>query len=130
LYGVVMKQRATLHLLLCGLAAACGDRTASQCPASYAALSGGGTQACSPSLGGTDCWYPEGVCQCSDGLGGPAEPMGWYCVRAVPGCPYPTPKSGSSCTTPGQVCASSCEGPTVMCDDGGTWRALAAGCPA
>ena len=103
--------------------------TSSQCPASYAALNDGGLQACAQSLQVTDCWYPQGVCQCSGGLGGPAQPLGWYCMPAAPGCPYPTPAPGSRCTTPGQVCEGSCSGPGVECDDGGTWQVNMSACP-
>jgi hypothetical protein len=103
--------------------------TSSQCPASYAALGDGGLQTCASSLQVTDCWYPQGVCQCSGGLGGPAQPLGWYCVPTVPGCPYPTPAPGSRCTTQGQICGGGCAGPSVECSDAGTWQASASICP-
>jgi hypothetical protein len=105
-----------------------GDCTPSQCPASYVALTDAGLQACAQSLQVTDCWYPQGVCQCSAGLGGPAQPLGWYCVPTAPGCPYPTPAPGSRCTTPGQICGGSCGGAGVECD-GGTWQANVSPCP-
>jgi len=100
----------------------------SVCPPSYAALTDGGLQACASSLQVTDCWYPQGLCQCSAGLGGPAQPLGWYCVPVAPGCPYPTPAPGSRCTTPGQICGGSCGGAGVACD-GGTWQANVSPCP-
>jgi hypothetical protein len=103
--------------------------TSSQCPASYTPLNDGGPEACAQSLQVTDCWYPQGVCQCSAGLGGPAQPLGWYCISAAPGCPYPTPAPGSRCTTPGQICGGSCSGPGVECDDGGTWQVNMSTCP-
>lgn len=102
--------------------------TPSACPASYQGLTDGGLQSCSQSLQVTDCWYPQGICQCSAGLGGPAEPLGWYCVPVAPGCPYPTPAPGSSCTTPAQICGGSCGGAGVECE-GGTWQANVAPCP-
>lgn len=104
------------------------DCTPSVCPPSYLALTDGGLQACSPSLQVTDCWYPQGLCQCSAGLGGPAQPLGWYCVPIAPGCPYPTPAAGSPCANPGQVCGGSCGGAGVACD-GGAWQANVAPCP-
>ena len=104
--------------------------SSSQCPASYASLADASALvACSPALQVTDCWYPQGVCQCSDGLGGPAAPLGWYCVPVAPGCPYPTPAVGSPCTTPGQVCGASCADRGVECD-GGTWQVNESTCPA
>jgi hypothetical protein len=99
------------------------------CPASYSALADAGSlQACSQSLQVTDCWYPQGVCQCSGGLGGPAQPLGWYCLPTAPGCPYPTPPVGSPCTTSGQVCGFSCSTAGVVCKDG-TWQANTSTCP-
>jgi hypothetical protein len=101
----------------------------SSCPASYASLADAGSlQACSQSLQVTDCWYPQGVCQCSGGLGGPAQPLGWYCLPTAPGCPYPTPPVGSPCTTSGQVCGFSCSTAGVVCKDG-TWQANTSTCP-
>jgi hypothetical protein len=103
--------------------------TPSACPASYASLTeDGGLQACAQSLQVTDCWYPQGLCQCSAGLGGPAQPLGWYCVPVAPGCPYPTPAPGSACTTRGQICGGSCGGSGVECD-GGAWQANVSPCP-
>jgi hypothetical protein len=106
--------------------------SSSLCPASYPTRADGGLQTCDPSAQakGTNCWYPEGVCQCSDGLGGPAMPLGWYCVPTVRGCPYPTPAPGGTCTEPGQICGGSCGGISngVECD-GGTWQANENECP-
>jgi hypothetical protein len=102
--------------------------TPTVCPPSYAALTDGGLQACASSLQVTDCWYPQGLCQCSAGLGGPAAPLGWYCVPVAPGCPYPTPAAGSPCTNQGQICGGSCGGAGVSCD-GGTWQANVSPCP-
>jgi hypothetical protein len=102
--------------------------TPSVCPPSYLALTDGGLQSCASSLQVTDCWYPQGLCQCSAGLGGPAPPLGCYCVPIAPGCPYPTPAAGAPCTTPGQVCGGSCGGLGVACD-GGTWQANVDPCP-
>jgi hypothetical protein len=64
------------------------------------------------------------VCRCSNGFGGPAEPLGWYCLPTVPGCPYPTPAIGTECSQPGLVCGLSCDDGTVgvECGDGGTWQ--------
>ena len=102
--------------------------TPSVCPPSYLALTDGGLQACASSLQVTDCWYPQGLCQCSGGLGGPAQPLGWYCVPVAPGCPYPTPAAGSPCANPGLVCGGSCGGTGVVCD-GGSWATNVAPCP-
>ena len=100
----------------------------SVCPTSYPALADGGLPACAQSLQVTNCWYPQGECQCSAGLGGPAMPLGWYCVPTAPGCPYPTPAPGTQCTQPGQICGGYCGGNGVECE-GGTWQAKVQGCP-
>jgi hypothetical protein len=52
------------------------------------------------------CEYPEGVCQCSAGFGGPIELDGglsWFCNPGK-GCPMPRPRLGSSCATGDQNC--------------------------
>jgi len=88
------------------------------------------TGACAPSLEETSCWYPQGVCRCGV-LGGPpdAGKLGWYCAGTLPGCPYPTPATGTECTQPGLSCGYSCDDSIegVECDDG-TWQ-FRYGCP-
>jgi hypothetical protein len=100
----------------------------SQCPPFPVGDASPGVPPCPTSLQGTDCWYPQGVCQCSNGIGGPAMPLGWYCMPVTPGCPYPTPAPGGACTQPGQRCGGYCGGMGVACD-GGVWQANDSPCP-
>jgi hypothetical protein len=74
------------------------------CPATYAALMDEDGGSCSDN--GLRCEYPEGVCSCSTGFGGPIMPDGgtsWFC-NPGPSCPMPRPRLGSSCSGSSQNC--------------------------
>jgi hypothetical protein len=96
------------------------------CPASYAALKGMEGESC-PS-NGLRCEYPEAVCVCSRGFGGPVEldaSLGWYCNPGA-GCPLPRPRLGSTCSTNLQCTYFTCDfGESCT---GGYWQAEFEGC--
>ena len=74
------------------------------CPASYSAVPTG--TACHNNI---TCTYPEAVCACDYGFGGPPPDFdggiagSWGCVPE-PGCPMPRPRLGSACSIEGTFC--------------------------
>jgi hypothetical protein len=77
---------------------------APSCPATFADAMDTDGGSCSND--GLRCEYPEGVCSCSGGFGGPIERDGgtsWYCSPPS-GCPMPRPRLGSSCSGSMQNC--------------------------
>jgi hypothetical protein len=97
-----------------------------QCPATYAdTMDDGG--ACSDD--NLHCAYPEGVCVCSMGFGGPIEIDGgstWSCNPGA-GCPVPRPRLGAACTASNQSCQYlSCQF-AETCQDG-YWQGEFEGC--
>ena len=96
------------------------------CPASYAGATGSDS---SCSAAGTRCEYPQGVCICSTGFGGPIEidaSTRWYC-DPPPGCPMPRPRLGSSCSGTSTTCEYSPCDFAEQCS-GGFWQGLFEGC--
>lgn len=113
----------------------CGVKNDVKCPMTYASVPQG--TSCSDKYP-LDCNYPEGMCSCTPGGGGPA-PMDasaaarWYCdVPADPKCPKPRPKLGSACSVPEQLCDyGACifpDGTAMMCT-GGYWQPTDVPCP-
>jgi len=96
----------------------------SSCPATYGDIDGGGS--CTDN--GLRCEYPQGVCTCSAGFGGPVILDGgtsWYC-NPGPGCPMPRPRLGSSCTGNQQCTYQTCQfGESCT---GGYWQGEFEGC--
>jgi hypothetical protein len=92
------------------------------CPATYADIQADGGGACS--VDGLRCEYPDAVCTCSSGFGGPIEVDGgtsWYC-NPGPTCPMPRPRLGAACSGSGQNCTYvTCEF-AESCQDG-FWHA-------
>lgn len=97
------------------------------CPATLSAVTQGAT--CSPN--GTTCSYPDGLCQCTEPLGGPVQIDGgstpyWSCIPE-PGCPYPRPLLGTTCVASSQTCTYEDCSFAEFCRNG-TWQGEEEGC--
>jgi len=82
------------------------EPNAPACPATYADLQKDVAAGGSCSDANLRCEYPEGVCSCSQGFGGPISIDGgthWFC-NPGPGCPMPRPRLGEACTGSSQSC--------------------------
>jgi hypothetical protein len=96
------------------------------CPATYEDIQEDEGGSCSNA--GLRCEYPEGVCTCSMGFGGPVlldAGTSWFCNPGA-GCPMPRPRLGSSCSTNQQCTYLTCEfGESCT---GGYWQGELEGC--
>jgi hypothetical protein len=103
-----------------------GPNSAS-CPSTYADITGIDGGACEDD--NLRCEYPQGVCSCAKGFGGPIMPDGgttWFC-NPGPGCPMPRPRLGSACSGSSQICGYlTCEF-GESCTDG-FWQGEFEGC--
>lgn len=116
-------------------APSCGGKNPPKCPATYASVPKGAS--CSDAYP-TDCTYPEGICSCTPGAGGPvpldaSAAATWHCdVPSDSKCPSPRPKIGSACATPNQLCDyGACIFPdgTAMKCESGYWNQADVPCP-
>lgn len=113
----------------------CGGKNPPTCPSTYASVPQG--KSCSESYP-LDCLYPEGICSCTPGAGGPvpldaAAAATWHCdVPSDSKCPKPRPKLGSACSTPNLLCDyGACIFPsgTAMRCTNGYWQLSDVPCP-
>jgi hypothetical protein len=100
---------------------------APSCPSTYSALQGIERGACSDD-DGLRCEYPQGVCVCSTGIGGPSEIDAgayWSC-NPGPSCPMPRPRLGASCSGSSYCQYLTCEFGEACVD--GFWQGELEGC--
>jgi hypothetical protein len=100
----------------------------SQCPATEADVSNGGS--CTTPM---TCGYATGVCDCAEPeLPTTGTGVTWACDDADVTCPQVRPSLGETCATGGQTCNyGACtipEGVALECM-GGTWQVTNVACP-